>query len=140
MSRFISKFPVIALVIGALSVTTLPAAQTDAVADALANYKTQGAAAFDAQAGARRWTENFTDAETGKSINCASCHKQDLRQTGQHIRTLKPVEPMAPSANPQRLTDVKKIEKWFLRNCKGTWGRECTPQEKGDFLVYIQSQ
>ncbi len=39
MSRFISKFPVIALVIGALSVTTLPAAQADAVADALANYQ-----------------------------------------------------------------------------------------------------
>ncbi|HEX5636129.1 MAG TPA: DUF1924 domain-containing protein, partial [Gammaproteobacteria bacterium] len=73
-------------------------------------------------------------------INCASCHKQDLRQTGSHIRTRKPIEPMAPSANPQRLTDIKQIEKWFLRNCKGTWGRECTAQEKGDFLVYIQSQ
>jgi len=135
-----SKYSAMALAIGVLSMAVLPAAQADAVADALANYQTQGAASFDAQAGARRWTENFTDAETGKPINCASCHKQDLRQTGQHIRTLKPVEPMAPSANPQRLTDVKKIEKWFLRNCKGTWGRECTPQEKGDFLVYIQSQ
>jgi len=64
MSRFISKFPVIALVIGTLSVAMLPAAHADAVADALANYQAQGAVAFDAQAGARRWTENFTDAET----------------------------------------------------------------------------
>ncbi|MBI5462903.1 MAG: DUF1924 domain-containing protein [Gammaproteobacteria bacterium] len=140
MSRIIYRHSVIALAIGALSLATLPAAQADAVADALANYKTQGAGTFDAQAGARRWSENFTDAESGKPINCASCHHQDLRKPGQHIRTLKPIEPMAPSANPQRLTDVKKIEKWFLRNCKGTWARACTPQEKGDFLVYIQSQ
>lgn len=130
----------IALAIGVMASVALPAAHADAVADALAGYRAQGAGTFDAQAGARRWTENFTDAETGKSINCASCHKQDLRQTGQHIRTLKPIEPMSPAANVQRLTDVKKIEKWFLRNCKGTWGRECTAQEKGDFLVYIQSQ
>lgn len=135
-----SQYSVIALAIGLVSMLALPTAQADAVADALANYQAQGAAAFDAQAGARRWTENFTDAETGKQINCASCHHQDLRQIGQHIRTLKPIEPMAPSANPQRLTDIKQIEKWFLRNCKGTWGRVCTAQEKGDFLVYIQSQ
>jgi hypothetical protein len=129
---------------GAVAFLLLPAAQADAVPDAikyaLDSYRAEGVASFDAQAGARRWLENFTDAETGKSINCASCHKQELRRTGQHIRTLKPIEPMSPAANPQRLTDVKKIEKWFLRNCKGTWGRACTAQEKGDFLVYIQSQ
>lgn len=129
-----------ALALGALTLLAQPAAFADAVADALTTYQAQGAGPFDAQAGARRWTENFTDAETGKPVNCASCHQADLRKTGQHIRTLKPIEPMAPAANPQRLTDVKKIEKWFLRNCKGTWGRECTAQEKGDFLVYIQGQ
>lgn len=129
-----------ALVLGVLVLLTQPAAQADAVANALATYRAQGAGTFDAAAGARRWTENFTDAETGKPINCASCHTADLHKSGQHIRTLKPIEPMAPAANPQRLTDVKKIEKWFLRNCKGTWGRECTAQEKGDFLVYIQGQ
>lgn len=135
-----SKNSVITLAIGLMSMLALPTAQADAVADALASYQLDGAAAFDAQAGARRWTENFTDAETGKLINCASCHHQDLRKSGQHIRTLKPIEPMAPSVNPQRLTDLKKIEKWLLRNCKGTWGRACTAQEKGDFLVFIQSQ
>ncbi len=128
------------LTLGALTLLTQPAARADAVADALASYQAQGAGPFDAAAGARRWTENHTDAETGKPINCASCHHADLRRSGQHIRTLKPIEPLAPAANPQRLTDVKKIEKWFLRNCKGTWGRECTAQEKGDFLVYIQGQ
>ncbi|MEA3244387.1 MAG: DUF1924 domain-containing protein, partial [Pseudomonadota bacterium] len=33
--------------------------------------------------------------------------------------------------------DGKKIEKWFKRNCKWTLGRECTAQEKADFLAYI---
>lgn len=130
----------IAMAIGLLAILALPEARADAVAEAQASYQAQGAGPFDAQAGARRWIGNFTDAKTGKQINCASCHHQDLRQPGQHLRTLKPIEPMSPAVNPQRLTDVKKIEKWFLRNCKGTWGRECTPQEKGDFLAYIQSQ
>ncbi|MFP5505018.1 MAG: DUF1924 domain-containing protein [Gammaproteobacteria bacterium] len=134
------KHSLMALAFGALTLLTQPAAHADAVADALAGYQAEGAGPFDAQAGARRWTENFTDAKTGEAVSCASCHQVDLRQPGKHNRTLKPIEAMAPSANPQRLTDIKKIEKWFLRNCKGTWGRECTAQEKGDFLVYIQSQ
>jgi hypothetical protein len=129
-----------AVALGALTLLAQPAARADAVAEALRTYQDQGAGPFDAQAGARRWTENFTDAESGKPVNCASCHQADLRQPGKHTRTLKPIEPMAPAVNPQRLTDIQKIEKWFLRNCKGTWGRECTAQEKGDFLVYIQSQ
>ncbi len=123
-----------------LAVTVAPLAQADAVTELLQEYRQQGADNFAAAAGARRWQEEFTDAESGKTISCASCHHQDLRQTGQHIRTRKPIEPLAPSVNKQRLTDPAKIEKWLLRNCKGTWGRECTPQEKGDFLVYIQSQ
>lgn len=44
---------------------------------------------------------------------------------------------MKPAVNPERLVDAKKIEKWFLRNCKWTFGRECTAQEKGDFLTFI---
>ena len=128
-----------ALALGVVALLAQAPARADAVADLLANYQAQGAGPFDAKAGARRWSENFTDAETGQTINCASCHRAELRQPGEHLRTRKPIEPMSPAANPQRLTDVKKIEKWFLRNCKGTWGRECTAQEKGDFLVYIQS-
>ena len=34
----------------------------------------------------------------------------------------------------------KKIEKWFKRNCKEAWGRECTAQEKADFLTYLITQ
>lgn len=129
-----------ALIVGVCAVFSQTPASADAVADALANYAAQGAGPFDAKTGERRWSDNFTDAETGQSVNCASCHRTDLRLTGQHIRTRKPIEPLAPAANPRRLTDIKKIETWFLRNCKGTWGRECTAQEKGDFLVFIRNQ
>ncbi len=45
---------------------------------------------------------------------------------------------MSPSAYPERLTDSKKVNKWFKRNCKWTYGRECTAQEKSNFLVYIE--
>ena len=134
-----NKSPIVLACIS-LALIAQPAAQADVVADVLQSYRQHGATNFDAAAGERRWRENFTDAETGAAINCTSCHRQDVRQPGQHIRTRKPIEPMATSVNPQRLTDPVKIEKWFLRNCKGTWVRECTPQEKGDFLVYIQSQ
>ncbi len=47
---------------------------------------------------------------------------------------------MAVSVNATRLSDPKKVEKWFLRNCKWTFGRECTPQEKGDFIDYMTSR
>ena len=134
------KHPLAVLTLSVAALLLQAPARADAIADALASYRAQGVSAFDAQAGARRWLANFSDSGTGERISCASCHRADLSQTGAHLRTRKPIEPMSPAANPQRLTDVQKIEKWFLRNCKGTWGRECTAQEKGDFLVYIQSQ
>jgi hypothetical protein len=46
---------------------------------------------------------------------------------------------MAPSVNPERLTDQRKITKWFKRNCKWTLGRECTHREQGDVLAYLRS-
>jgi hypothetical protein len=49
------------------------------------------------------------------------------------------IKPMAPSVNPGRYQDGKKIEKWFLRNCKWTFGRECTVQEKTDTLSWLNS-
>jgi hypothetical protein len=57
---------------------------------------------------------------------------------GKHAKTGKAIEPMAPSVNPKRLSDEKQIRKWFSRNCKWTLGRECTAQEQGDVLLYLQ--
>jgi hypothetical protein len=47
---------------------------------------------------------------------------------------------MAPSVNPKRLTNQAKIEKWLLRNCRWTLGRECTAEEKANFISFIKTQ
>lgn len=114
-------------------------AQADAVSELEAQYQAQGASSFNATAGKTLWNKTFIDAKTGKERNCGSCHTADLTKQGKHERTGKAIEPMAPSVNPQRLTDVKKIKKWFVRNCKWTLGRECTAQEKGDVLAFLKS-
>ena len=110
------------------------------VDDKLASYRAQGAGPFDANAGKLRWLQQVKDVETGKDRACIACHGEDLRRNGKHAKTGKLIEPLSPAVNPERLADAKKIDKWFKRNCKWTWGRECTPQEKGDFLVFIQQQ
>jgi hypothetical protein len=89
---------------------------------------------FTAKAGHDIWYRNVD----GRS--CTSCHTDSVFGEGRHERTGKLIEPMAPSVNPQRLTERKKINKWFLRNCKWTFGRECTAQEKGDILVWLSQQ
>lgn len=71
--------------------------------------------------------------------SCATCHTEDPRGTGEHCETHKKIQPMAPSANPDRFTDSAKVEKWFKRSCKDVLGRECSAQEKGDFLAYLAS-
>ena len=109
----------------------------DAVAELLSRYGAGGTAEFSAERGRTLWTEVRGERSAG---SCADCHTGDLTRPGRHVRTGKAIEPLAPSVNPERLTDPARIEKWFLRNCKGTWGRECTAREKGDFLLYIRSQ
>jgi hypothetical protein len=116
------------------------AARADAVSELLAQYQKQGASSFNAASAQALWTKPFNDPKTGEARRCATCHSEDLRRVGKHATTGKAIEPLAPSANPQRLTDAEKIEKWLLRNCKWVMNRECTPQEKGDFLVMIKSK
>lgn len=115
------------------------AAGADAVDERLAAYKAQGANGFSAAVGEALWNKRVKDARTGESRNCATCHTANLRDPGKHAETGKLIEPMKPAVNPKRLSDARQIEKWFLRNCKWTYGRECTPQEKGDFLVFIRN-
>ncbi len=72
----------------------------------------------------------------GKAVSCASCHTANPKQPGQ-TRVGKRIEPMAPAVNPQRFTDAAKAEKWFKRNCQDVLRRECSPQEKGDFILWL---
>lgn len=120
-----------------ISLFTAAAAQAAAVDERLAEYRSQGAKNFSAQAGEKLWNQELTDPRTSDRRSCATCHHANLAETGKHTETGKPIKPMKPAVNPERLTDAKKVEKWFLRNCKWTYGRECTAQEKGDILMFI---
>ena len=116
-------------------------ANASVVDDMLDKYRSEGASSFSAERGKQRWFEEHPDPKKpGKTRNCTSCHTRNFAGKGRHVRTGKEIEPIAPSANSKRLTDPKFIEKWFKRNCKWVLGRPCTPQEKGDFLMFLRNQ
>lgn len=108
--------------------------------DLIEGYRNAGAGPFSQSAGRAAWSQEYQSADGGGTRSCSSCHGTDLTRPGRHIKTGKPIEPMALSVNAARLTDPKKVEKWFRRNCRWTLGRECSPQEKGDFIRYMTSQ
>ncbi|MCW8919178.1 MAG: DUF1924 domain-containing protein [Gammaproteobacteria bacterium] len=121
-----------------LSAIVAPQVGADTIDERLAAYQAEGAANFSAERGKEMWFREFTASEDGKGRRCTSCHGDNARVSGKHAKTGKPIEPMAPSINPERFGDAAKIEKWFKRNCKWTLERECTAQEKGDFLSYLR--
>jgi hypothetical protein len=114
------------------------ASASPAVDTLLEQYRQQGVTAFDAMDGQNFWVQKFNPSGTKQVRQCATCHTANPRNTGKHARTGKPIEPMAPTVNSKRLTEVKEIRKWLYRNCKWTVGRECTPQEKGNLLIWMQ--
>ncbi len=101
------------------------------------SYRSMGAGPFSASAGQKAWIREYPAPKGLGTRSCGSCHGADLGEAGKHIKTGKRIEPMSTSINPTRLNDPEKVEKWFRRNCRWTLGRECTPQEKGDFVRYI---
>lgn len=121
----------------ALLVTTTAHAAS-AVEELLQEYREQGATNFSAAAGKAFWNQRVRSGNADSERSCASCHSADLRQSGKHAVTGKEIKPLAPSVMSKRLTNSKKIRKWLKRNCEWTRGRECTPQEKGDVLMYLQ--
>lgn len=90
--------------------------------------------AFDAARG-----EQFFKNTHGNDWSCASCHTENPANAGKHAKTDKPIDPMATSANAERFTDPKKVEKWFKRNCGDVLDRTCTSLEKGDVLTYLMA-
>lgn len=97
------------------------------------NYANTPSMSFSAVNGEKFYNLKGTD------WSCASCHTANPKNDGKHATTGRLIAPLAPIANPERLTDAKKVEKWFTRNCKEVHGRECTAQEKGDFIQYLLS-
>ena len=116
------------------SVKTASTFATDATDSLQQKYTDQGAAAFSAERGQKLWESDHN----GRS--CTTCHTTSVKNRGKHQKTGKIIKPMAPSVNPKRLTKVRTIKKWLLRNCKWTFKRECTAQEKGDILMWLSQQ
>jgi len=104
----------------------------------LAHYAQAGGREFSAERGKKFWQEKRSVVD-GRTLGCMTCHGSgtELRRSGRHYKSGKVIEPMAPSVNPVRYTDMEKLEKWFTRNCKQVLKRACTPQEKGDVLRYL---
>ncbi|WP_455209600.1 DUF1924 domain-containing protein [Kaarinaea lacus] len=122
------------------SLTYLPISNAGAVDQLLNEYSANKPAVFDAGQGKILWTKTYNNNDQSQARSCATCHTENLGAVGKHAKTHKPIEPLAPSVNAERLTDIKTINKWLLRNCKWTMGRECTAEEKGHLLTYIKSQ
>ena len=97
-------------------------------------YRNQGVSKFSAEQGQALWQK------TVDGRRCGSCHTADPRAEGKHQKTKKPIAALAPSINPKRLQKTKTIRKWLKRNCKWTLGRECSAQEKGNFLTWLSQQ
>ena len=120
------------LLVGTLATITSHA--NTVVENQLQFYQQQGASLADPGRGEQLWRSKRGER------SCTSCHGDSPIQVGKHQKTAKKIQPMAVSVNPDRYGDVKKIKKWFLRNCKWTFGRECSVQEKSDILSWLIQQ
>jgi hypothetical protein len=129
------------LVILISSITALmgTSVRADTVQQMLSELAAGGAGPFTAAAGRDLWVREYPTQGDAKR-SCTTCHTADLRSQGRHAVTGKPIGAMAPSVDPQRLSDRREIEKWLRRNCKWTRGRECSAQESGDLLMYLRAQ
>lgn len=120
------------------------AASAGSIEDQLSRYALAAKAANPAFSGfsaARGETLHTQSLGLGKPDTpaCTSCHGKEPRLAGR-TPTGKAIEPVALSAAPGRYADPAKVEKWFKRNCNEVLGRECTAQEKGDWLSFVISR
>ena len=130
----------LAVTLALASVTAVAAPRDDLLAGyAAAAKKTDPAfAGFSATRGEAFHRNSFAGGKAA-TPTCTSCHAKDPRTAGQ-TPAGKAIDPLAVSVSPGRYTDPAKVEKWFKRNCNEVLGRECTPQEKGDWLSFMLSR
>ncbi len=126
------------IILTLLSATS--AAQATTPTELLVGYRAEAArqaASFQpsTQRGAAFYQRDFKVSATMPS--CTSCHTSNPAQGGRHAVTSKAIKPLAPAANPERFSDLAKVEKWFKRNCTEVVGRECSAAEKADFIAFV---
>ena len=120
--------------LGFVMLNAFPAYSTDVSQALQQQYLAKGAHVFSADRGKKLWQSKHAER------SCTQCHTNSVKNQGKHQKTGKLIEPMAPSVNPKRLTNKRKVKKWLLRNCKWTFKRECSAQEKGDILQWLSQQ
>ncbi len=121
----------------ALAVAAGTAAQSRATPAALlAEYSSKAGITASAERGQKLFNTNF-GREFGWS--CASCHGVVPTGNGRHEISEKLIRPLAPAANPARLTDRSQVEFYFKLNCKDVMGRECTNAEKADVIAWLMT-
>lgn len=119
--------------------TSACAATAEQILDSLVQEARQAQPGFTASAARGEQFYRAKQTRGKEADSCASCHTDNPKAEGKHIKTHKAIEPLAPSVNKQRFTDAAHVEKWFRRNCREVLGRVCTPQEKADFTAYVLS-
>jgi hypothetical protein len=72
-------------------------------------------------------------------FTCSGCHGTDPKMVGRHIDKHIAIPPLAPITNPERFTDVDKVEANFKAHCMDLHERDCTAYEKGNFIAYLMS-
>lgn len=129
----------LALLLALTGMNAFAASPADVLKDYAATARKENPAfkEFSAQRGEALYHAERTHSK-GAKVSCAACHTDNPKNAGQ-TRAHNQIDPMAPSANPQRLTDPAKVEKWFSRNCPDVLERACSAQEKGDFITYLLS-
>lgn len=94
---------------------------------------------LSADAGRAFYTKELTlHGKTGK-ISCSACHTDNPANEGKHMVTGKKIKPLAPAVNQDRFASIDKVEKNFEKHCMDVIGRDCTAQEKGDYIAYLLS-
>lgn len=83
--------------------------------------------------------QHFFNSVHANDWSCSSCHTKNPAAQGRHAKTGKSIDPLAPSANTERFTSNRSVEKWFRRNCGDVLGRACSAAEKADVLAYLMS-
>ncbi|MDD4977878.1 MAG: DUF1924 domain-containing protein [Gallionella sp.] len=119
------------------TIFTSQAAMAETPAEILAMIKAEASAAAGYQEFSAARGEKFFHVKHGDEWSCSSCHTDNPMNEGKHAKTEKLIKPLAPAANAERFTELKKVEKWFKRNCNDVLNRECTAQEKGDVMTYL---
>lgn len=121
-----------------LGMSSAVAAAADSPASLMTQYAKQAGVPVSSLSASRGEALYRTEhpGRNGQAVSCAACHTANPSQAGR-TRVGKRIEPLAPTANPQRFSDAAKVEKWFRRNCQDVLQRECSAQEKGDFIAWL---